>query len=142
MDQADENLGRFRRLKWTAALGDVAVFSWYGFLGGYMSLRDGDSFGWIAVGAGIAILVLPFTGFFRTYLNKLALQKNFPTLVFLPNILLIVMFGLFASIYFQDPLLTYNDSETLAAAVFGGATVVATLALIANSVAFIKDLRA
>jgi hypothetical protein len=142
MDQADEKMGRFRRLKWTAALGDVAVFSWYGFLGGYMSLRDADSFGWLAVGAGIVMLVLPFTGFFRSYLEKLASRPNFPTLVFLPNILLIVMFGLFASIYVGDPLLTYNDSETLAAVVFGGATVVAILALIANSLALVKDLRA
>jgi len=141
MDHATESAERFRRLQRTAAFGDAAIFSWYGFLGGYMSLRGGDSFGWIAVGVGIVVLVLPFTSFFRSHLNNLASRRSFPTMVFIPNLLLIVMFGLFASIYLRDPFLTYNDSDALAAIVFGGATLLAVVALVTNAIAYIMDLR-
>jgi hypothetical protein len=132
---------RFRRLKRTVAIGDAAIFGWLGFLGGYMSLKDGDSFGWFAIGVGVAILVLPFTAFFRTHLDSLASRRGFPAIVLLPNLLLIVMFGSTARLYLRDPFLTYNDADTLAAIVFGGAALLAGLSLVANAVAFYLDLR-
>lgn len=141
MNQTGEAAGRFRHLKRTVSIGEVVIFGWFGFLGGYMSLRDGDSFGWAALGVGVAMLVLPFTGIYRSHLNILASHRAFPIIVFLPNLLLILMFGSSASIYLRDPFLAYNDSNTLAAIVFGGATLLATAALVANVIAYISDLR-
>jgi len=141
MSLAGVGAERYRRVKRTVAIEYATVFGWYGFLGGYMSLRSGDPFGWIAVGVGIAMVVLPFTRFFKTQVNSLASRRGFGALVFLPNLFLVVMFGSIASMYLRDPYLTYNDLNTLAAIVFGGATVLAAAALVANGIAFIMDLR-
>ena len=132
---------RFRRLKRTVAIGDAAIFGWLGFLGGYMSLKGGDSFGWVAIGVGIAVLILPFTAFFRAHLDILASRRGFAALVFLPNLFLVVMFGSIASLYLRDPYVTYNDANTLAAIVFGGATLLAAASLVTNGIAFIMDIR-
>ena len=131
----------FRRLRKTVAIGDAVIFAWYGVFYGYISLRDGDLLGWVAIGVGVAALVLPFTGFFRSHLGTLASRRGFPVLVFLPNLFLIVMFGSFASLYLRDPFLTYNDMDTLSAVLFSGATLLAVVALIANTVAYFTDLR-
>jgi len=141
MNQAGVGAEKYRHLKRTVAIGDAAIFGWFGILGGYMSLKGGDSFGWIAIGVGFAVLILPFTAFFRSHLNILASRRGFPTLVFLPNLFVILMFGSTASIYLKDPFLAYNDSDTLGAIVFGGAAMVAVAALIANVVAYFMDLR-
>jgi hypothetical protein len=132
---------RYRRVRRTIAIEYAAVFAWLGFLGGYMSLRDGDPFGWFAIAVGIAMVVLPFTGFFRTRVNSLASRRGFAALVFLPSLFLVLMFGSTALMYLRDPFLTYNDANTLAAIVFGGATLVAAVALVANAIAYLLDLR-
>ena len=131
----------FPRLKRAVMLGDAAIFGWLGFLGGYMSLKQGDSFGWFAIAVGVAVLVLPFTAFLRNQLDSLASHGWFPALVILPNMALILMFGSIASSYLKDPFLAYNDLDTLAAFVFSGATTIAIAALIANGVALYLDLR-
>ena len=141
MNPAGVGAEGYRRVKRTVAIEYATVFGWYGFLGGYMSLRSGDTFGWIAIAIGAAMAVLPFTGFFRARVNDLATRRGFGALVFLPNLFLVVMFGSIASMYLRDPYLTYNDSNTLAAIVFGGATVLAAASLVANGIALIMDIR-
>jgi len=141
MNPAGAGTERYRRVKRTIAIEYAAVFGWYGFLGGYMSLKSGDPFGWFAIGVGIAMVVLPFTGFFRSRVNSLASRRGFSALVFVPNLALVVMFGSIASLYLKDPFLTYNDANTLAAIVFGGATVLAATALVANAIAYGLDLK-
>jgi len=141
MNQARVGAEKHRHLKRTVAIGDAAIFGWLGFLGGHMSLRSGDPFGWIAIGVGIAMVVLPFTRFFRTHVNSLASRRGFGALVFGPNVFLVVMFGSIASLYLRDPYLTYNDANTLAAIVFGGATLLAAASLVTNGIAFIMDIR-
>jgi len=139
MNPASVGAERYRRVKRTVAIEYAAVFGWYGFLGGYMSLRSGDPFGWIAIGIGIAMVVFPFTRFFQSHVNSLASRRGFAALVFLPNLFLVVMFGSIASLYLRDPYLTYNDSNTLAAIVFGGATVLASASLVVNAIAYGLD---
>jgi len=141
MNQARVGPKKYRHLKRTVAIGDAAIFGWFGLLGGHMSLKGGDSFGWVAIGVGMAVLILPFTAFFRAHLDILASRRGFPALAILPNLLVILMFGSTASIFLKDPFLAYNDSDTLAAIVFGGAAMVAVAALIANVVAYFMDLR-
>jgi len=141
MNPASAGTERYRRVKRTIAIEYAVVFGWYGFLGGYMSLRSGDPFGWIAMGIGAAMVVLPFTRFFRSHVNSLASRRGFGALVFGPNVFLVVMFGSIASMYLRDPFLTYNDANTLAAIVFGGATVLAATALVANAIAYGLDLK-
>jgi len=131
----------FRRLKKTVAIGDAAIFGWYGIFFGYISRRDGDDFGWIAFAVGIAVLVLPLTSFFRSHLNSLATLRAFPAIVLLPNVALLLMFGYLASLHLRDPYLTYNDMNTQMAVLFSGAAVLAAFALIANALAHFMDVR-
>jgi len=132
---------RFRRLRIAVAVGDAAIFGWYGVFYGYISLREGDDFGWIAIGAGVGLLILPFTRFFQSHLNTLASLRAFPAVVLLPNVVLILMFGYLAALYLRDPFLRYNDMNTLTAVLFGGATLLATAALVVNAVAYFMDVR-
>jgi hypothetical protein len=141
MNAMAKNENRFRRLKRSALIGYVATFTWYGGFGGYLSLRDGEAFGWFAIVVAICLLVLPFTGAFRGIVDAIASHRAFPSLIFLPNIFLVIMYGSFASSYLRDPYLTYNDMDTLAAVLSGGAAVLAAIALIANTVSYILDVR-
>ena len=141
MKATTEKESRFRRLRRSALVGYVAVFAWYGGFGGYLNLRDGDAFGWFSIAVAIGLLVLPFTGLFRGTVDTLASLRAFPSLIFFPNILLVAMYGSSASSYLKDPFLTYNDMETLAAVLFSGAAILAIAALIANTAAFLLDLR-
>jgi hypothetical protein len=141
MNPAGAGTERYRLVKRTIAFEYAAVFGWYGFLGGYMSLKSGDPFGWFAIAVGIAMVALPFTRFFRSRVNSLASRPGFAALVFVPNLALVVMFGSIASLYLKDPFLTYNDANTLAAVVFGGATVLAATALLVNAIAYGLDLK-
>jgi hypothetical protein len=141
MNSVAKNEARFRRLSRSALIGYVVVFTWFGGFGGYLSLRNGDAFGWFSIAVAIALLVLPFIGAFRAIVDRIASRRVFPSLIFLPNIFLVAMYGYSASLYVGDPFLTYNDMETLAAVLFSGATILAMVALIANAVAFLSDIR-
>lgn len=131
----------YSRLKRTAIIGYAGVFAWYGIVGGIMSISSDSSFGWVTLFLGVAVLALPFISAVRGFIDNLSTNRGFPALVFIPNILIIIMFAYLASIYFGDPFLTYNDLETLAAVVFGGATLLAVAALAANLVAYLLDRR-
>lgn len=106
-----------------------------------MSLRVGNAFGWFSIAVAIVMLVLPFIASVRAFVDRMAARRAFPSLIFLPNLLLVAMYAYSAWLYLGDPFLTYNDMETLAAVLFSGAAILALLALIANAVAFILDLR-
>jgi hypothetical protein len=141
MNSIAEDGGKFRHLRRSAVIGYVATFAWYGTVGGYMSIQDGESFGWFSIALALGLLVLPFTSPFRSILGTIASHRAFPKLIFLPNMFLVIMYGYFTSLYLRDPFLTYNDMDTLAAVLFGGATALAAASLIANTVSYFIDVR-
>ncbi len=141
MSQASRNETQYGRLKQTATIGLVAIFAWYGIVGGYVMIRSGNLFGWVMVVVGIGVFFLPFAPIFRINSNTLASNYAFPLLVFVPNILIILMVGYLASIYLGDPFLTYNELDTLTAVVFGGAALLAVAALVINLIAYLIDRR-
>ena len=141
MNLATRNETQYARLRQTATIGIVAVFAWYGILGGYLMIQSGNLFGWVMAAVGIGVIFLPFTPFFRSHSSTLASNQAFPLLVFVPNILIILMVGYFAWIYLGDPFLTYNELEAFAAVVFGGATLLAVAALVINLIAYLLDRR-
>lgn len=132
---------KYGRLKRTAIIGYAAVFAWYGIVGGYMTIRSQNSFGWVALVLGIGVMTLPFIPAVRGYADTLAANRSFPALVFIPNILIVLMFAYLASIYIGDPYLAYNEQETLAGLVFAGAALLAAATLVVNTIAYLMDRR-
>ena len=128
-------------LKRTAAVGFGIVTVWMSLGGGFMLLRSGDVFGWVALVFGVLLLIAPLSGAFRRYWNSEAPSRAFPILVLTANLSLLLLYGAIARSYLSDPFLTYNDLDTLAAVVFGTAAVLTFLALAANAVALVLDRR-
>ena len=141
MSQATEGGIRYERLKRTAPIGYGVVFAWYGIVGGYLIIASGNSFGWVALVLGIGVLALPFIPAVRGYVEILASNRAFPALVFIPNLLIIILYAYLALIYIGDPFLTYNDFDTFAAVVLSGAAVLAAATLIVNLIAYLMDSR-
>jgi len=131
------NLG----LKRTAAVSLGIVMVWISLGGGFMLVRSGDAFGWVALVFGVLLLIAPLSSAFRRYWNSEAPSRAFPVLVLTANLSLLVLYGAIARSYLSDPFLTYNDLDTLAAAVFGTAAVLTLLALAANAIALVLDRR-
>lgn len=129
------------RLKRTSTISIGIVMVWMCLGGGYLLLSSGDFFGWVAVAFGLILLVLPFTSIFRRYWSTEILARAFPAVILIANAGLAVLYGSFAWAYLQDPFLTYNDFDTLAAVVFGAAAVLSALALLANMIALLTDRR-
>lgn len=141
MSQLTEGGIRYERLQRTALIGYGVVFAWYGIVGGYLILVTGNSFGWVALVLGIGVLTLPFIPAARGYVETLASNRAFPALVFIPSLLIIILYVYLASIYVGDPFLTYNDLDTFAAVVFSGAALLAGASLIVNLIAYLMDRR-
>ena len=141
MSQAIGGEMEYGRLKRSAIIGYAAIFAWNGVVGGYMTISSQNSFGWVALVLGIGVLTLPFIPAVRGYVEILAANRAFPALVFIPNILIILMFAYLASIYIGDPYLAYNELETLAGVVFGGAALLAAATLLVNTIAYLMDRR-
>lgn len=129
------------RLKRTSTISIGIVMVWICLGGGYLLLRTGDDLGWAAIAFALVLLVVPFTGFFRRYWSTEVLARAFPAVILVANVGLVVLYGSFSWAYLQDPFLTYNDFDTLAAVVFGAAAVLSILALLANTVALLMDRR-
>jgi hypothetical protein len=141
MSQVTEGGIRYERLKRTAPIGYGVLFAWYGVAGGYLIIVSGNLFGWVALVLGIGVLALPFIPAVRVYVEILAANRAFPALVFIPNLLIIILYVYLASIYIGDPFLTYNDMDTFAAVVFGGAALLAAATLVVNLIAYLMDRR-
>jgi len=129
------------RLKRTSTISIGIVMVWMCLGGGFLFLRTGDVFGWVAIAFGLILLVMPFTDFFRRYWNTEVLARAFPAVVLIANTGLVGLYGSFTWAYLQDPFLTYNDFDTLAAVVFGAAAVLSVLAVAANTIALLVDRR-
>ncbi len=131
---AQGSLGNLQ-LKRTSAAGFGIVMIWISLGGGFMLLRSGDSFGWVALVFGVLLLFVPLSGFFRRYWNTEIPARAFPTMILAANLALLVLYGAIARTYLSDPFLTYNDLDTLAAIIFGTATILTLLAFVANVIA-------
>lgn len=129
-------------LKRVSAIGFGIVVVWISLSGGYMLLRLGNALGWAAIAFGALLLAAPLTGFFRNYWNVGASSSVLPAVVLLASVALIMLYGSIARIYITDPFLNYNDMNSLAALIFGVATGLSVLALLANVVALVTDRRA
>ena len=141
MSQATEVGVRYERLKRTAPIGYGVVFAWYGIVGGYLIIVSGNSFGWVAMVLGVGVLALPFVPAVQHHLAILTAVRAFPALVFIPNLLIIILYAYLASIYLGDPFLTYNDLDTFTAVVFSGAALLAAATLVVNTIAYLMDRR-
>ena len=131
----------FLHLKRTSAISIGVVMVWMCLAGGYILARAGEVFGWIAIIFGLMLLALPFTAVFRRYWNTDVSARPVPAMILVANAVLVVLYGGFAWAYLQDPFLTYNDANTMAAVVFGASAVISLLALAANIVALLMDRR-
>jgi hypothetical protein len=131
----------FLRLKRTSAISIGIVMIWMCLGGGYMLLRAGDVLGWVAIVLGLALLSLPFAGFFRRYWNTEVSARVFPALILISNAALVVLYVSITWVYLRDQFLTYNDLNTLAAVVFGAAAVLSVLAFVVNTIALLTGRR-
>ena len=129
------------RLKRTSAISIGVVMVWMCFGGGYMLLRIGDLFGWVAIAMGLVLLTSPLIPGFRWYWSTEDTARAFPAIMLIANIVLLMLSGTIAWLYLRDPFLTYNDLNTLAAVVFGVAAALSILALVVNVIALQADRR-
>lgn len=142
MDDGMKQTSGYLGLKRVSAIGFGIVVVWISLSGGYMLLRLGNALGWAAIAFGALLLAAPLTGFFRNYWNVGASSSVLPAVVLLASVALIMLYGSIARIYITDPFLNYNDMNSLAALIFGVATGLSVLALLANVVALVTDRRA
>jgi len=141
MNHAIEREKEYGHLTRTALIGYSVLFAWYGIVGGYLIIVSANLIGWVALVLGIGVLTLPFFPAVRDYVEILAANRAFPALVFIPNLLIIILYVYLASIYIGDPFLTYNDLDTFAAVVFSGAALLAAATLVVNLIAYLMDRR-
>jgi len=119
----------------------MVVLVWFSIVSAIMFLLSGDSLGWLSLVIGIAILALPLTRQFRKYWSRGDSARAFPIIIFAANIGLIIIYGNVFLALISDPFVFYNDQNTFAVVLWGGATILSILAVLANVGAFILDRR-
>jgi hypothetical protein len=129
------------RFKRTSAISIGVVMVWMCLAGGYLLLRSGDLFGWVALAMGLVLLSSPLIPGFRWYWSTEDTAPAFPAIMLIANSALLILSGIIAGVYLRDPFLTYNDLDTLAAVVFSVAAALSILALAVNVIALQADRR-
>ena len=131
----------YLKLKRVSTLGFVAVLVWLSIVSAIMFLVSGNLLGWLSLAIGIAILALPLTSQFRKYWSTANTARAFPIIIFAANIGLIIIYGNVFLALISDPFVFYNDQNTFAVFLWGGATILSIITILANVGAFILDRR-
>ena len=142
MNERSDNVElEYLNLKRVSTIGLLAVLVWFSLVGGVIMLLSKDTFGWVSLGIGIVLLLIPLSSPFRRYWGMGNSARVFPVIVFAANLGLIIMYGSVLLAYLSDPFVFYNDQNTIAVLLWAGATVLSVLAFLANVVALIMDRR-
>ena len=142
MKKAEHGAGRYENLKRVSAVGFAIIVIWIGLFGGYVFIASGDPAGWLGIAVGLAILFAPLTRPFKRYWSLEITTRIFPAIVFIANLVLILIYGIIATIYLSDPFLSYNDTDSLMAVLFSISALLSSLVLISNFIAYLMDRRA
>lgn len=140
-DQSAKPSVNYLKLKRVSTLGFMAVLVWFSIVSAILFLLSGDLLGLPSLAIGIAILALPLTSQFRNYWSTGNTARAFPIIIFAANIGLIIIYGNVFLALISDPFVFYNDQNTFAVFLWGGATILSIFSILANVGAFILDRR-
>jgi len=140
-DNSDSAGLTYLNLKRVSTLGFIAILVWFSIVAGIMFLLSGDSIGWISLAIGIVIIASPISNPFRRYWRTGNSAKTFPIITFAANVILIIIYGNVLLTLLSDPYIYYNDQNTFSVYLWGGATILSIIALLANIGALVVDRR-
>ena len=140
-EQSDTTDLAYINLKRISTIGFMVVLVWFSIGAGIMFLLSGDLIGWVSIAVGLFILAIPLTNSFRKYWGTGNSVKGFPLIVFAAASVLIFIYGNVFLSLLSDPFVFYNDQNAFSLYLWGGASILSLIALLADIGAYITDRR-
>jgi hypothetical protein len=132
----------YSKLKHVFTASGMIILIWLGLAAGVMLAARGKPEGFLYVGIGLTLLILPLTSPFKKYWKRREDWGGYPVLVFTGNIVMLLMYATLTAVFAGDPFVLYNQDNKLSLILWGVASLLALGALVANIIAYRLDRKA